>query len=70
MTLHRRTLHWFRRFGIAPAIRHYMVKNVLIGKNAAAKGRKWGTAAWFVALRFILPEASWLTARFREHISG
>jgi hypothetical protein len=47
-----------------------MVKNVLIGKNAAAKGRKWGTAAWFVALRFILPEASWLTARFREHISG
>jgi hypothetical protein len=46
-----------------------MVKNVLIGKNAAAKGRKWGTAAWFVALRFILPEASWLTARFREHIS-
>jgi hypothetical protein len=47
-----------------------MVKNVLIGKNAAVEAYKPGIAAWFVASRFILPEASWLTARFREHISG
>jgi hypothetical protein len=46
-----------------------MVKNVLIGKNAAAKARKRAIAAGFVALRFILPETSWLTARFRKHIS-
>jgi len=38
MTLHRRTLYWFRRFGIAPAIPHYMVKNVLIGKNSRSAG--------------------------------
>jgi hypothetical protein len=42
MTLHRRTLHWFRRLGIAPAIPHYMMKNVLIGKNAAGKAAESG----------------------------
>jgi hypothetical protein len=47
-----------------------MVKNVLIGKNAAGKGAQAGITAWFVALRFILPEGPWLTVRFREHISG
>jgi hypothetical protein len=47
-----------------------MVKNVLIGKNAAAKGAQAGTTAWFVALRFILPEALWLTARFRDRLRG
>jgi hypothetical protein len=47
-----------------------MVKNVLIGKNAARSAHQQGAAARFVASRFILLEASWLTAPFREHMSG
>ena len=68
MTLHRRTLHWFRRLGLLPRSAHYMVKNVLIGKNAAAKGaqaghRRRGSSHYGL---FCLNAASWLTARFRE----
>jgi hypothetical protein len=46
-----------------------MVKNVLIGKNTAGEDAQTGAAAGFVASRFIFPEASWLTAPFRRHIS-
>jgi hypothetical protein len=46
-----------------------MVKNVLIGKNTADGGLLTAVAAWFVGSRFILPEATWLTAPFHEHLN-
>jgi hypothetical protein len=46
-----------------------MVKNVLIGKNTAGGGALAGATAWFVGSRFILPEATWLTAPFRQQIN-
>jgi len=47
-----------------------MVKNVLIRKSAAGERMLTAVAAGFVGSRFILPEATWLTAPFREDING
>jgi hypothetical protein len=67
MTIHRRTLYWFRRTGIAPASVHYMVKNVLIGKNTVRRASPCTIVGRFVALRFILRQRAggMVNRRFR-----